>query len=190
MTELEKMEVGLPYRFTDPELGGRRRHAIALVEEYNAIPALDFAAQEKFVQEKLFGSAGVSPSVQQGFNCDVGTNIFVGDHLIANFGVTILDVAKVTIGDWCMIGPNVLITTVNHPLSPKGRRERLGVARPVVIGDDVWIGGNAVILPGITIGNNVVVAAGAVVTHDVPSNSVVAGVPARVIKQIEDDVER
>lgn len=190
MNEVEKMEAGLPYRFTDRELGERRRRAIATVEEYNAIPALDFAAQEAFVQERLFGHAGLSPSVQQGFNCDNGRNISVGDHLIINYGCTILDVAPVTMGDWVMIGPNVLITTVNHPLSPRGRRERLGEAHPVVLGDDVWIGGNAVILPGVTIGSNVVVAAGAVVTHDVPANSVVAGVPARVIKRIEDDVER
>lgn len=189
MTEVQKMETGLDYRFTDRELGGRRRNAIATVERYNAIPALDFAAQEAFVAEELFGSAGVGASVQQGFNCDNGKNIHVGDHLIINYGCTILDVAEVTMGDWVMIGPHVLISTVNHPLSPRGRRNRLGNAAPVRIGDDVWVGGHATILPGVTIGDGAVVAAGAVVTKDVPPYTVVAGVPARVVKQIENDLD-
>ena len=89
-----------------------------------------------------------------------------------------------------MIGPGTLITTVGHPLSPMKRRNHAGIAQPVKIGDDVWIGGNCTILPGVTIGNNVVIAAGAVVTKDVPDNCVVCGVPARIMKQIEDDVER
>lgn len=188
MTEVEKMEAGLPYRFTDRGLCDRRNRAIQAIERYNRIDPLDYAEQERFVAEELFGSAGVGPSVQQGFSCDNGRNIHVGDHLIINYGCTILDVAEVTIGDWCMIGPGTLISTVNHPLSPRGRRDRLGEAHPVRIGDDVWIGGNVTILPGVTIGNNVVVAAGAVVTKDVPSNTLVAGVPARVVREIENDL--
>jgi acetyltransferase (isoleucine patch superfamily) len=99
-----------------------------------------------------------------------------------------LDIAEVRIGDYCMIGPNTLITTVGHPISPKGRRERKAQGTPVTIGNDVWIGGNCTILPGVTIGNNVVIAAGAVVTKDMPDNSVVGGIPARVIKKIENDL--
>ncbi len=189
MTEIEKMEAGLEYRFTDRELGARRRQAIANIERYNRIPALDFAEQERFVAEELFGHAGVGASVQQGFNCDNGKNISVGDHLIINFGCTILDVAEVTMGDWVMIGPHVLISTVNHPLTPRGRRNRLGVAKPIHIGNDVWIGGGAVILPGVNIGNNVVVGAGAVVTHDIPDNSLALGVPARVVREIDNDLD-
>ena len=113
----------------------------------------------------------------------------MGENFLANYNVTILDIAPVTIGDYVMIGPNALITTVNHPLSPAGRRRHLGQARPVVIGRDVWIGGNCTILPGVTIGNNAVIAAGAVVTKDVPDNCVVAGVPARKIRDISDDTE-
>lgn len=89
-----------------------------------------------------------------------------------------------------MIGPNTLIVLVNHPLSPMKRRNHIGIAKPIHIGDDVWIGGNCTILPGVTIGNNVVVARGAVVTKDIPDNCVVGGVPASVIKNIEDDVKR
>lgn len=103
--------------------------------------------------------------------------------------VTILDIAPVHIGDHVMIGPNTLISTVNHPMTPMGRRRHLGVARPVTIGNDVWLGGNVTILPGVTIGNNVVVAAGAVVTKDVPDNSLVGGVPAQVLRELENDVD-
>jgi maltose O-acetyltransferase len=103
--------------------------------------------------------------------------------------VTILDIAPVYIGDYVMIGPNTLIATVGHPLSPAKRREHMSQAAPVTIGNDVWIGGSCTILPGVTIGDNVVVGAGAVVTKDVPSNSVVVGVPARVVKTIENDVD-
>ena len=126
--------------------------------------------------------------VQPFFNCDSGKNIHVGEDFLANYNVTILDIAEVRIGDYCMIGPNTLITTVGHPISPKGRRERKAQGMPVNIGNDVWIGGNCTILPGVMIGNNVVIAAGAVVTKDVPDNSVVGGVPAKVIKQIENDL--
>lgn len=96
---------------------------------------------------------------------------------------------EVYIGNNVMIGPNVLITTVGHPLSPLGRRKHMGIAKPIHIGNDVWIGGNATILPGVTIGNNVVIAAGAVVNRDVPDNCLVGGVPAKKIKDIENDVE-
>ena len=99
-----------------------------------------------------------------------------------------LDIMPVRIGDYVMIGPNTLITTVNHPITPKGRREHLGIGKPVTIGNDVWIGGNCTILPGVTIGNNVVIAAGAVVTKDVPDNCIVGGVPAKKIKDIENDL--
>ena len=107
---------------------------------------------------------------------------------MANYTVTILDIMPVHIGDYVMIGQNTLITTVNHPITPKGRREHLGIGKPVTIGNDVWIGGNVTILPGVTIGNNVVIAAGAVVTKDVPDNCIIGGVPAKKIKDIENDI--
>ena len=118
----------------------------------------------------------------------VAENIFIGNDFTGNHNLTSLDIREVHIGNHVMIGPNTLITTVGHPLSPKGRREYHALAKPVRIGNDVWIGGNVTILPGVTIGNNVVVAAGAVINKDVPDNTLVGGVPARVIKTIEDDV--
>ena len=140
------------------------------------------------VKEAL-GSVGRGVTICPGFMCDNGKNIHVGDQFLANYNVTILDIMPVYIGDYVMIGPSTLISTVSHPIAPKGRREHLGIGKPVTIGNDVWLGGNVTICPGATIGNNVVVAAGAVVTKDVPDNSLVGGVPAKLIRTIENDIE-
>ena len=188
MTEAEKLDAGLEYDFWDEEVDGRKLHALEWCQKLNAIPMQKSAEREQAVRE-LFGSAGANVTVLPVFNCDSGSNIHVGENFLANYNVTILDIAPVQIGDYVMIGPNTLITTVNHPLTPMGRRRHLGIAKPVRIGNDVWIGGNVTILPGVTIGNNVVIAAGAVVTRDVPDNCVAGGVPAKVIREIENDVE-
>lgn len=188
LSEVEKLDAGLEYDFWDAEVEARKLHAIAGCNKLNALPVTDEAAREEAIRE-LFGSAGKSPSVLPTFMCDNGKNIHVGDNFLANYNVTILDIAPVTIGDYVMIGPNTSIITVGHPLSPLGRRRHLGQAKSVTIGRDVWIGANCTILPGVTVGNNVVIAAGAVVTKDVPDNCVVGGVPAKVIKQLENDVE-
>lgn len=186
MTELEKLDAGLEYCFLDAEVVARKENALEICCEFNNILPAHYKEQVKVIK-KLFGSTGKNVYVQPNFNCDYGKNIHVGEEFLTNYNVTILDIAPVRIGDYCMIGPNTLITTVNHPLTPKGRRERLAQGKPVTIGNDVWIGGNCTILPGVTIGNNVIVAAGAVVTKDVPDNCVVAGVPARKIKELEAD---
>lgn len=188
MTELEKMEAGLEFCVLEKEVDARKKRAVALCAKLNVVEANDYEGQLAVIREML-GSMGEVVNILPGFQCDNGKNIHVGEDFLANYHVTILDVAPVRIGKACMIGPNTLITTVNHPLSPKGRRAKLAQCKPVTIGDDVWIGGNCTILPGVTIGNNVVVAAGAVVTKNVPDNCVVAGVPARVIKELEDDID-
>lgn len=157
-------------------------------KKLNAIDDRDQEAKAVAIRE-LFGSVGTDPTLLPIFNCDNGRNIHVGDEFLANYNVTILDIALVRIGDHVMIGPNTLITTVNHPLSPAGRRKHLGIAKPVTIGNDVWIGGNVTILPGVTIGNTVVIAAGAVVTKDVPDHCVIGGVPAKKLRDLENDVE-
>ena len=186
MTELEKLDAGLEYDFWDSEVDARKLHAIEGCARLNAIPVTEGAAREAAIRA-LFGAAGRTPTVLPVFCCDNGRNIYVGDNFLTNYNVTILDIAPVRIGDHVMIGPNTLITTVNHPLSPRRRRQHIGQAKPVTIGRDVWIGGGCTILPGVTIGNNVVVAAGAVVTRDVPDNCVVGGVPAKVLRAIPDD---
>lgn len=184
MTELEKLDAGLEYDFWDDGVNARKQKAMEGCRILNAIDPRDEKAIADALRE-LFGSTGDTPWTGPGFMCDCGWNIHVGKHFIANYHVTILDIAPVHIGDYCMIGPNTLITTVSHSLSAAKRRNKIGIAKPVTIGDDVWIGGNCTILPGVTIGNNVVVAAGAVVTKDVPDNCVVGRVPARVIKKLE-----
>lgn len=186
MTELEKLDAGLPYHFMDEEVAARKERAVLYCRKFNDADPLDYEAQFAALHE-LLGSHGSGLGMQQGFYCDYGKNIHVGDDFLTNYNVTILDIAPVHIGNSCMIGPNTLITTVGHPLDKQGRRERIGICRPVTIGDDVWIGGNVSILPGVTIGNNVVIAAGAVVTRDVPDNCVVDGVPARKIKDLVDE---
>ena len=156
-------------------------------QEYiNAIDGRDYMAQYRHLQQML-GAVGERVWIAKTFNCDRGKNIFIGDDFTGNHNLTILDIREVYIGNHVMIGPNTLITTVGHPLSPKGRRVYHALAKPVRIGNDVWIGGNVTILPGVTIGNNVVVA-GAVINKDVPDNTLVGGVPARAIKVIEEDV--
>lgn len=186
MTELEKLDAGLEYDFWDAGVNGRKLHAIAGCAKLNALPVTENTAREEAIRE-LFGSVGKNPTVLPMFNCDNGKNIHVGENFLANYNVTILDIALVYIGDYVMIGPNTSIITVNHPLSPQKRRQHMGQAKPVRIGRDVWIGANCTILPGVTVGNNVVIAAGAVVTKDIPDNCVVGGVPAKVIREIHDD---
>lgn len=122
--------------------------------------------------------------INQPFRCDYGCNIHIGNNFFANFNLTILDEAPVTIGDNAFIGPNVSIYTACHPIDPESRNTGVEWAEPVTIGNNVWIGGSATILPGVTIGDNCVIGAGSVVTKDVESNTVVAGNPAKVIKRI------
>ena len=187
MREIEKLKAGLEYCFEDPEVNEGKLHATEYCAKLNSTPVTE--AEKRFeLTKELLGSIKKNPCLMPVFNCDNGKNIHVGDNFFTNYNVTILDVAPVHIGDFVMIGPNVLITTVGHPLSPKGRRQRLAKASPVNIGSDVWIGGNVVILPGVTIGDNVVIGAGAVVTKDIPSNSVAMGIPAKVVKKIENDL--
>ena len=188
MTEIEKMKSGLEYSYADAELIARKTQAIKWCEEYNAIDGRDYAAQYAYLKE-ILGGVGERVWIAKTFCCDCGKNIYIGNDFTGNFNLTILDIREVYIGNHVMIGPNTLITTVGHPLSPKARRGYMAKAEPVRIGNDVWIGGNVTILPGINIGNNVVIAAGAVVTKDVPDNSLVGGIPAKLIKKLENDVE-
>lgn len=189
MTEEEKLDAGLPYDFWDKGVNNRKLTAIKFCKELRRLQDEDASESEQAkLIHKYFGSVGNNITICPGFMCDNGKNIHVGEQFLANYNVTILDIMPVHIGDYVMIGPNTLITTVNHPLSPKGRRAHLGIGKPVTIGNDVWIGGNVTILPGVTIGSNVVIAAGAVVTKDIPDNCVAGGIPAKKIKDIENDI--
>ena len=180
MTEWEKMISGVLYDPTDPAIAARARHCRELLYDFN-----HSRENASSLLSGLFGRTGDHFFVETGFHCDYGCNISVGSHFYANAGVVILDVCPVTIGDYCLIGPQAGIYTATHPIAGSERRRGLEGGRPVVLGDDVWIGGGAIIHPGVTIGNNVVVASGAVVIRDVPDNCVVAGNPAKVIRKLD-----
>lgn len=165
------------------ELREKTFRALKLLQDFNRSNYDDLEKQENIIRE-LFGSVGDNVSVQQNFYCDLGYNIHVGDNFYSGYNCTILDMAEVRIGDNCMLAPNVSIYTAGHHLTAKDRN-KTGYAIPITIGNNVWIGGSSVILPGVKIGDNSVIAGGSVVTKDVPSNVVVGGNPAKIIKEIE-----
>ena len=153
-----------------------------LVKQLNSYSLVDFAKKKEIIRE-LFGSVGNNPFIGDNFHCDFGENIHIGDNFHADYNCTMLDVAEIRIGDNCLIGPDVGIYTVGHRLEPEGRvLEGYGI--PVSIGNDVWIGGHSVILPGVTIGDGAVIAAGSVVTNSVTPRTLVAGNPAKFKKEI------
>lgn len=183
MTEKEKMLAGELYLASDKELYNERLKARKLVRAINNTTEDELEYRTELLKE-LFGSAGEGVFIEPSFKCDYGYNIHVGKNFFANFDCIILDVCKVTIGDNCMMAPNVCVYTATHPLDAKTRISGLEYGKPVTIGDNVWFGGNSVVLPGVTIGNNVVVAAGSVITKDVPNDVVVGGNPAKIIKHL------
>ena len=184
MTEVEKMAAGQPYDIMDPELKKMRRRAHLANYTYNRADPMEGDRQSP-VLKSLFASLGEDVFIETPFRCAYGVNLHVGDGVYMNTGCVILDCAKVEIGAGTLLGPAVQIYTAIHPLDPAERAAHIETARPVILGKNVWIGGAAVILPGVTIGDNAVVGAGSVVTKDVAANTVVAGNPAKVIREID-----
>ncbi|WP_046174876.1 maltose acetyltransferase domain-containing protein [Domibacillus indicus] len=183
-TEKEKMLNGDYYNASDPVLVSDRENARRLTRLYNQTIEIEDATRRKILKE-LLGSTGSNFYVEPTFRCDYGYNIHVGENFYANFDCVILDICEVRIGDNCLLAPGVHIYTAAHPLDTAARISGIEYGKPITIGNNVWIGGRAIVNQGITIGDNVVVASGAVVTKNVPSNVVVGGNPAKVIKQIE-----
>jgi maltose O-acetyltransferase len=182
-SEKEKMLAGELYQAFGEELFLERQKAKRLCRHFNATTEDQMSERDAFLRQ-LLGSCGANAFVEPSFRCDYGYNIHVGDNFYANYDLIILDVCEVRIGHNCMIAPRVSIFTAAHPVDAPTRISGLEFGKPITIGDNVWIGGHAVINPGVTIGNNVVIAAGAVVTRDVPDNVVVGGVPAKVLRQL------
>ena len=182
-TEKEKMLNGELYHAADPELVKERLHARRLTRLYNETLETDEHKRTELLKE-LLGSTGKNLYIEPTFRCDYGYNIHVGENFYANFDCVFLDVCEIRIGDNGFIGPGVHIYTATHPLHPTERISGAEYGIPVTIGHNVWIGGKAIINPGVKIGNNVVVASGAVITKDVPDNVVVGGNPAKIIKTL------
>ncbi|MBU2915412.1 sugar O-acetyltransferase [Reichenbachiella agariperforans] len=185
MTEKEKMLSGQLYDASDATLVQERHQARLLFQEINRTGD-EHKEQRNELFYKLFGSAGEGLWIEPPFYCDYGYNIKLGEKVFMNFNCCILDVMEVNIGNNVLFAPNVHVYTASHPLDAKTRAEWLENAKPVTIGNDVWIGGGAIVCPGVTIGNRVVVGAGSVVTKDVPDDVLVAGNPAQVIRPIDN----
>ena len=183
-TETERMLAGEPYDPSDSELVADRHRASDLAQRYTATSEAERGRREALLRE-LFGEIGDGPAVEPPFHCDYGYNVAVGDDFFANYGCVFLDGNAIEFGDRCLLGPGVHVYTPTHPVDPDERATGRERAVPVAVGDDVWIGGRAVLNPGVTVGDEAVVASGAVVTEDVPERVVVGGNPARVLREIE-----
>lgn len=184
-SEKEKMLAGELYDCRDPQLTRERRQARALCQRLNATPP-DRPAERAALLQELLGRA-TDLDIEPPFFCDYGRNISVGSRVFFNFNCVVLDVMPVTIGDRDLFGPSVQIYTAMHPLDAAQRAAGLEFARPVTIGSDVWVGGGAIICPGVRIGSRTVIGAGSVVTRDIPDDVFAAGNPCRVIKGLQGE---
>ena len=186
MNQKERMLAGLPYKAWLDGLEEERELCKKKIYNFNLLKPEERIKIPELLKD-LLGKTGENAWIEPPFHCDYGWNIEVGDNFFANYNLTILDVGKVTIGDNAQIAPNVSIYTASHPVHPDSRNSGYEYGLPITIGDNVWIGGNSIILPGITIGNNAVIGAGSVVTSDIPDNVIAVGNPCRVIRKITDD---
>ena len=184
MTQREKMAAGLPYFPGDPELEEARRRAKELCRRFNQV-CLQDREEGRRLLEQLLGSMGREVQIEPMFWCDYGFNIRMGSHVEINHNCVILDCAPVTFGDHVLIGPNCGFYTAGHPMDAQTRNTGEEFAAPITVGSSVWFGGNVTVLPGVTIGDGAIVGAGSVVTKDVPPYTIVAGVPARVIRKFD-----
>ncbi|MBK7821227.1 MAG: sugar O-acetyltransferase [Tessaracoccus sp.] len=185
-TNRERMLAGDLYIADDPESGRIAQRAVRLVDAYHRAEVDgDPGARELLAQ--LVGHLGEGAYVKPPLYVDYGENISIGERVFVNYNLMALDVAAITIGDDCQLGPNVQLLTPTHPIAPTPRRDKLEAALPITLGANVWLGGGVIVCPGVTIGDNSVIGAGSVVTRDIPANVVAVGNPARVVRKIADD---
>jgi maltose O-acetyltransferase len=183
-TNRERMLAGELYISDDPESERIAKQALRLADRYYRAVVDDEAGAREILAE-LVGSLGEGAFVKPPLFVDYGENLHIGARTFVNYNLTALDVATITIGEDCQLGPGVQLLTPTHPVDPQPRRDKLEAAEPIVIGDNVWLGGGVVVCPGVTIGDNTVVGAGAVVVRDLPANVVAVGNPARVVRRID-----
>lgn len=186
MTEKEKMLLGMYYKASDKDLTEARNTARSLSAEYNSTAPSEIERREDILK-KLFKKCGKNIYIEPPFYCDYGSNITLGDNVYINFDCIILDVCNVSIGNNVFIAPRVSIFAATHPIDADIRNSMLEFGSPVHIGNSVWIGGNTVINPGVSIGDSSIIGSGSVVTKDIPPNVIACGNPCRVIRQISDE---
>lgn len=184
MTEKEKMLAGEVYSAVDHTLLSELMETREKIYDYNSLRPSETQKMKELLKDLLGHIGDDEVIINQPFRCDYGKQISVGKRFFANFNFTVLDEAHVSIGDDCFIGPNVSIYTACHSTNPAQRNTRQEWAKPVTIGNNVWIGGSVTILPGVSIGDNVSIGAGSVVVNDIPSNTVAVGNPCKVIKRL------
>ena len=185
MTEQERMIAGRLYYPGDEVLSKARDRAKRLTWRYNQLDPTDWEGRTALLRE-LLGHLGEDSWIEPSFRCDYGVNITVGDGVFVNYDCIFLDVAPITIGSHVLLGPRVCLYTAGHPTTPEVRDTGLEFGLPITIGDSVWIGGNTVVCPGVTIGSGSLIAAGSVVTRDIPSRVIAAGNPCRVLRPLTD----
>lgn len=188
-TEKEKMISGKPYKAFGKELFAERQYAKEQLHLLNSLHPNEVEKRDEILK-KLLGKTKNNFFVEPPFRCDYGYNIELGENFYSNYNLIILDCAKVLIGDNVLIGPNVGIYTAGHPLHYEKRNEQYEYAFPIEIGDNVWIGGNVVINPGVSIGKNSVIGSGSVVTKNIPDNVIAVGNPCKVVREIMDDEKK
>lgn len=185
MTEKDKQQAGELYYSSDRELTKERVTAKKLCSEYNSIIYNDFQKKER-VLNRLLAFKGENIQIETNFFCDYGYNIIIGDNFYANHNCVILDCAEVIFGDNVYVGPNCGFYTAGHPLDAEQRNMGLEYAKPIKVGNNVWIGGNVCVMPGVTIGDNTVIGGGSVVVDDIPSDVIAAGNPCKVIRPVTE----
>lgn len=185
MTEWEKMQQGLVYNDFDRDLFDRRVEAKKLFREYNRTSD-DEVDKRLSLMRRLFKSVGENVWIEPDFRCEFGKNITIGDDVYINFGCVVLDCGQVSIGSNTLIGPNIGLFSGNHATDAQERAEGGLIPNPITIGSRVWLCGNVTVVPGVTIGNDTIIGAGSVVTHDIPSGVIAAGNPCRVLRTITE----
>jgi len=182
-TNYERMLAGELYLADDPRIVAEQAEAHRLMEQVNAAPAADRSGRDALLR-RLLGGLGRDAVVRAPLYVDFGFHLTIGDRTFVNFGLVALDVAPITVGADCQLGPNVQLLTPIHPLDADLRRDKWEQAAPITLGDNVWLGGGVVILPGVTVGHDTVVGAGAVVSRDLPAGVLAVGTPARVLRRL------